>query len=198
MICTKPHAGDQNPCPLCGYPGTGLYRTIVADPPWHYEPGKWVANDRFHNSGMPYETMAVGDIKALNIPAATSAHLYLWTTNRYLRDAYDVAEAWGFRFSTLLVWCKPLHGEGPGGAFTITSEYVLFCRRGNLPTRSKELSTWFEAPRGRHSEKPDAFLDLVEQVSPGPYLELFARRQRLGWDTWGNEALEHVALGGTA
>ena len=44
------------------------------------------------------------------------------------------------------------------------------------------------------SAKPEAFIDLVEQVSPGPYLELFARRQRLGWDTWGNEALEHVEL----
>lgn len=53
---------------------------------------------------------------------------------------------------------------------------------------------WFQWPRGAHSAKPEAFLDLVEQVSPGPYLELFARRQRLGWDTWGNEALEHVEM----
>ena len=62
------------------------------------------------------------------------------------------------------------------------------------PPLEQVPSRWFEWPRGRHSEKPEAFLDLVESVSPGPYLELFARRNRLGWDTWGNEALEHVGL----
>jgi hypothetical protein len=55
---------------------------------------------------------------------------------------------------------------------------------------------WFQWPRGAHSAKPEAFLDMVEQVSPGPYLEMFARRNRLGWDTWGNEALGHVSLAG--
>lgn len=63
-----------------------------------------------------------------------------------------------------------------------------------LSERRRLNTTWFQWPRREHSRKPEAFLDLVESVSPGPYLELFARRQRLGWDTWGNEALEHVAL----
>ena len=63
--------------------------------------------------------------------------------------------------------------------------------KGDSP---RVATRWFEWPRGSHSQKPDAFLDLVEQVSPGPYLELFARRQRLGWDTWGDEALQHVTL----
>ena len=53
---------------------------------------------------------------------------------------------------------------------------------------------WFRWPRGAHSAKPEAFLDLVESVSPAPRLELFARRQRLGWSTWGDQALEHVDL----
>lgn len=66
--------------------------------------------------------------------------------------------------------------------------------KGQLTATGRATSRWFTWPRGRHSEKPEAFFDLVEQVSPGPYLELFARRQRLGWDTWGNEALEHVEL----
>ena len=59
---------------------------------------------------------------------------------------------------------------------------------------NREPSSWHQWPRGRHSTKPEAFIDMVERVSPGPYLELFARRQRLGWDTWGNEALCHVSL----
>jgi N6-adenosine-specific RNA methylase IME4 len=82
-----------------------------------------------------------------------------------------------------------------GGAFTQTSEHILFARRGTLPALERINTTVFHWPRRAHSVKPEAFLDLVESVSPGPYLELFARRQRLGWDTWGNEALEHVELG---
>jgi N6-adenosine-specific RNA methylase IME4 len=62
------------------------------------------------------------------------------------------------------------------------------------PFQQTAVGTWYEAPRGEHSAKPDLFMDLIEQMSPGPYLEMFARRQRLGWDTWGNESLEHVDL----
>lgn len=76
-----------------------------------------------------------------------------------------------------------------------TTEFVLFCRRGSLKASQRIDRQWFEWPRGEHSAKPEAFLDMVEAVSPAPRLELFARRNRLGWDTWGNEALEHVELG---
>jgi N6-adenosine-specific RNA methylase IME4 len=75
-----------------------------------------------------------------------------------------------------------------------TTEFVVFARRGSLAALTRCDRQWFEWSRGAHSEKPEAFLDIVEQVSPGPYLELFARRQRLGWDTWGNESLNHVEL----
>ncbi len=76
----------------------------------------------------------------------------------------------------------------------MTTEFVLFAWKGSGSVKRRGPSTWFTWPRGRHSAKPEAFQDLVEQVSPGPYLELFARRQRLGWDTWGNQALCHVDL----
>jgi len=85
-------------------------------------------------------------------------------------------------------------GLGFGGTFTPTAEHVLFARRGVLPATQRIDTTWFQWPRGTHSRKPEAFLDLVEQVSPAPRLEMFARRQRLGWDTWGNEALNHVEI----
>ena len=68
-------------------------------------------------------------------------------------------------------------------------------RGAGLPITRYDVGTWHVWPRGGHSRKPEAFYDLVESVSPGPYLELFARRQRLGWDTWGNEALNHVQIG---
>ncbi len=172
-----------------------LPATVVADPPWPLKAGGGHTRGYPRPGLLPYETMEVEDIALLNVPAADDAHLYLWTVNRYVEDAYDVARAWGFSPSTLIVWCKRPKGLGLGGTYSLSAEYVLFARRGSLAAKKRVPSTWHCWPRGAHSAKPEAFYDLVESVSPGPYLELFARRQRLGWDTWGNEALEHVELG---
>lgn len=179
------------------------YHTIVADPPWSY-PDTWgitrIPNGAIHDgrrARVPYVQMPLEDIIGLPVIdlAEQNAHLYLWTTNRYLRDAFRVVESWGFRHGQTLVWAKPKFPSVLGGAFCSDVEFILFARRGTLPHKSKHGTSWWNWPRqGQHSRKPDAFFDLVEEVSPGPYLELFARRQRLGWDTWGNEALEHVEL----
>ncbi len=168
------------------------YSTIVADPPWHYDAG-WPMSNGAGQKGnrgrriLPYSSMTVEEIVRLPVAsiAAGDSHLYLWATNRYLRDAYGVLDAWGFRFSQILVWCKPPRGIGPGGAFSITTEFVLLARRGSLAHSARVDSSWWEWPRSGHSTKPPAFLDLVQQVSPGPYVELFARAPRLGWDSWG-------------
>jgi N6-adenosine-specific RNA methylase IME4 len=146
---------------------------------------------------LPYGTMGLDEIAALPVSdlANDDAHLYVWTTQRFHRAAYDIVQGWGFTPSKTLVWCKAPTGFALGGTFGSACEFVIYARRGSLPALTKVPRDWFEWPRGPHSAKPEAFLDLVEQVSPGPYLELFARRQRLGWDTWGNEALEHVTLG---
>jgi N6-adenosine-specific RNA methylase IME4 len=140
--------------------------------------------------------MSLAEIAGLPISdlSASDAHLYVWTVNAFLDQTYGLVQGWGFRTSQVLVWAKPPRGLGMGGAFTNTTEFVLFARRGSLPPLRRVDTSWWNWSRGAHSAKPDAFLDLVEQVSPGPYLEMFARRQRLGWDTWGNEALEHVSL----
>jgi N6-adenosine-specific RNA methylase IME4 len=142
--------------------------------------------------------MTLDAIKTLDVEslAEPDAHLYLWVPNAYLEHAPDVARAWGFRPSQTLVWCKTPRGIGLGGAFTNTAEFVLFARRGTLPALSRIDTSWFHwtRPHNAHSAKPEAFLDLVEAVSPGPYVELFARRNRLGWDTWGDEALGHVVM----
>lgn len=180
--------------------GGTKYRTIVADPPWRQK----VLGRQLWREGSPsgvtrplsYPLMDVAEISALPISdlADESAHLYLWTTQKYLRQSWDVVEAWGFHPSCVLAWCKEPRGFGMGGMFQATLEFVQFAWRGEAPPKNVVNRQWFEWPRGEHSAKPEAFLDLVEQASPGPYLELFARRQRLGWDTWGNEALEHVEL----
>lgn len=163
----------------------------MADPPWAYDEG-WPIN-RGANSGtrvgLPYPSMTVESIKALTVPSADDAHLFLWTTHRYLCDAFDVARSWGFRPSSILTWCKEPVGVGPGGLFAVTSEFVIYARKGKPAHKERIETTWWRWPRGAHSQKPDAFLDTVERAVDGPYLEMFARRARLGWDTWGDEAL---------
>jgi N6-adenosine-specific RNA methylase IME4 len=182
------------------------YRTVVADPPWPVadfgarsasRAGFWAERHDGLVKPIPYERMSVEEITALPVGglAEPDAHLYLWAVNQFLTDAYNVARAWGFTPSSLLTWCKAPRGMGMGGAFVNTTEFLLFCRRGSLAHQSRVETTWFNWKRpyidGKpaHSVKPDGALDLIEQVSPGPYVELFARRARFGWDYWGDQSL---------
>lgn len=175
---------------------SGKYRTIVADPPWHYDRTGITFADkdsgRFAGTGLPYGTMSVDEIAALPVGemAADDAHLYLWTTQRYLWDSRRIAQAWGFRPVKLLIWAKPPTGFAIGGRYGNACEFVLFGQRGSIPITQRIPRDWWEWPRsGGHSAKPEAFLDIVEQVSPAPRVELFARRARFGWDYWGDQSL---------
>lgn len=194
------------------------YQTIVADPPWPQKgagPLKGGHAEGFIGTTgslpMPYRTMTVAEIAAMPVAALADprgAHCYLWTTNRFLADAFTVLATWGFTYSTTLVWAKTPMGGGLGGAYGISTEYVLYGRRGRLPALSRVKGTWFNwkrpyCERGKpmHSAKPREFYQMVEQVSPGPRLELFARRERAGWDLWGDQApgaVELPALRGAA
>lgn len=164
------------------------YRTIVADPPWP----SMHQRSTYHR-GKPerhYQTMSIDAICALAVAdrSETDAHLWLWGVNRLMEDAYRVVRAWGFTPMTLLTWSKP--GPGMGYYLRNNTEHCILATRGApMVPEHAGISTCFEWPRGAHSAKPDAFYDLVEQVSPGPYLEMFARRARFGWDYWGNESL---------
>lgn len=184
---------------------SGPYRTIVADPPWDVKrldspgaKGFGAQEKALCSVRLPYTSMSVDEIAGLPVAGMVcdQTHLYLWTINRYVEDAYAVARAWGFRPSTLLVWSKKPMGIGPGGAFSITTEFVVFGVRGPQEAKQRIDRTAWDWPRGRHSAKPDAFLDVVEQVSHGPYLELFARRARFGWDYAGDGSLGTVELPG--
>src|ERR1700761_3266563 len=116
------------------------YKTIVVDPPWPQKGGGPLKGG--HGEGfvgttgsqpMPYQTMTVAQIAALRVKELADSdgcHLYLWTTNRFVDDAFDVVKAWGFTYSTLLTWAKKPMGGGLGGAYGISSEYILFARRG--------------------------------------------------------------------
>lgn len=175
---------------------SGQYRTIVADPPWRYKSTlpAWDVNGR--RSAVPYDTMTNEEIAALPIAdlAAVDAHLYLWTTNTHLPHAFAVVNAWGFTYSTTLVWCKTPRGFAGFPTYNVCTEFVLFCRRGTLPAIERVPRNWWEWKRRQHSAKPEQFLDMVETVSPGPRLELFSRRHRLGWDVWGDQVNSSIGL----
>ena len=177
------------------------YRTIVADPPWPYKEGFPQGPARGTGRStvpLPYAAMSLDEIKALPVHelAQKSSWLFLWTTNRYLPYAFPIIGAWGFEYRQTITWRK----TGCPSPFVTClapsqSEYLLIARAGGAPRTGCFPSTVIDAPaQPRHSAKPDLFLDLIERAVPGPRLEMFARRQRLGWDTWGNEALEHVQV----
>lgn len=168
---------------------TKRYRTIVADPPWRYD-SKLVGLRGATN----YPTMTQEEL--LNLPVGlwtmTKAHLYLWTTDAFMVQAHQIATAWGFEVKNIIPWFKGKDEDSVrmsvGFYFRHCCEYILFGVRGSLSVKRHDQPNVLFAPRGAHSEKPAAFYDMVERMSHGPYLDVFARKQRFHWDTWGDEA----------
>ncbi len=156
---------------------TGLFQVIVADPPWRYESG----------NSLPYPTMDIEEIKAMPVAeiADEDAVLWLWTTNAHLRVAFDVIEAWGFEYRTLLTWVKDRMGTGEW--LRGQTEHCMLAIRGKPVFLNGSHTTVLEAARREHSRKPEEFYELVEATSPGNKLELFAREQRDGWRPFGNQ-----------
>ncbi len=172
------------------------YQIIYADPPWDVKAGpRWSSSGK--SGDLVYPSMSVQEIKQLPVSAIadTNSHLYLWTINKYIKSSYDIAHSWGFKPSCLLTWCKKPNGLGLGGAYSQTTEYLLFCRRGTLKTVKRVDTTWFLAERSVHSRKPMMFMDMILEVSGDlPRIELFSRRKALGWDCWGNEVESDIEL----
>jgi N6-adenosine-specific RNA methylase IME4 len=161
----------------------GPFELIYADPPW-----KLGYPDSPHAPENHYATMELDPIKALEVPAAKDAVLFLWVVSSLLGEALEVAQAWGFELKTTICWIKPSIGMGKW--VRNRHELLLVCRRGNYPPPDPEdcVDSVVEAPRGRHSEKPEVFYELIEQMYPqASKLELFARSRRAGWSAWGNE-----------
>ena len=179
---------------------TKKYSIILADPPWEY--GAWgKPNNRKEDSKisvLPYRTMTVEEIASLSVGglAADNCELYLWTTQKYLPDAFEVIKMWGFKYCQTLTWCKKPRGLGQGGIYCPTTEFLILARKGKMPKVKRIDSTWFltKRPHNSHSTKPEDFQDMIEQVTYHPRLELFARRKRLGWDCWGNEVESDIDL----
>jgi N6-adenosine-specific RNA methylase IME4 len=171
---------------------TGPFRVIVADVPWRYH-GR--AGDITHRSANPYPDMSVGDICVLPVAkmAAKDCVLWLWTTNAHMRDSYEVLTAWGFEPKTILTWAKT--GRfGNGHWLRGQTEHCHLAVRGKPTILLTNQSTLLTAPAGAHSEKPDAFYQLVRQICPGAKVELFARRKRLGFVVHGNAIMRITTI----
>ena len=186
------------------------YNVIYADPPWEVKAGRTLGE--YTRKGgtqviaikdnkprdLEYPTLSISEIKTLPVKEITAkdAHLYMWVTNNHLQYAFDIIKAWGFKYSTTLVWAKNSLGGGLGGTFKINTEFLLFVRKGSLKATKTHHSTWYQVKRNyengvpKHSKKPYFFHELIEQTSSGERIELFAREQRGSWDAWGNEVKE--------
>lgn len=173
------------------------YKTVYADPPWQFQnrTGK-VAPE--HKRLTRYDTMKLDDI--MQLPVSTvcddKCHLYLWVPNALLPDGLAVMKSWGFTYKTNIIWEKVRKdgmpdGRGVGFYFRNVTEILLFGIRGDNnrtldPGRSQV--NLVRSIKREHSRKPDEMVSLIEKCSPGPYLEMFARGDRAGWDMWGNQA----------
>jgi N6-adenosine-specific RNA methylase IME4 len=172
------------------------YHTVYADPPWNEAGGGKICR----GANKHYPLMKTKDIMVLPVAelAEENAHLYLWVTNGKLPDGLKVMESWGFRYVTNIAWGKDRIGIGQ--YFRGKHELCLFGVRGNLPYRilpngkRAQGETFFTAPRKKHSEKPERMREMIEIVSPGPYIELFARKKTPGWDVWGNEVQSDIVM----
>lgn len=179
------------------------YSTILADPPWQFQnrTGKMAPE---HKRLLRYPTMKLQEIKDLPVAAIVkdTAHLYLWVPNALIANGLQVMEHWGFTYKTNLIWYKVRKDGGPdrrgvGFYFRNVTEILLFGVRGKnartlQPGRSQE--NIIISRKREHSRKPDEQYEVIEACSLGPYLELFARNKREGWDVWGNEVESDIDI----
>lgn len=183
----------------------GGWRCITADPPWYFRNRTGAVSDR--DPRRHYSVMTLDEIQAMPVKevAARDAHLFLWVTGPCLRQAFDVFDAWGFRYSGVaFTWVKLKKSHNPhqlrvlpsaesdlhvGLGFTTrkNAEFCLLGRRGSAKRVAKNVREIIMSPVRAHSRKPEEFFPRVEAYCDGPYLELFSRCDRPGWQAWGNE-----------
>jgi N6-adenosine-specific RNA methylase IME4 len=185
---------QRDPHPFSTIPDQ--FGTILIDPPWRFanRTGKMAPE---HKRLRRYATLSVDEIAALPVGelALPQSHLYLWCPNALLAEGLHVLAAWGFTYKTNLVWYKTRKDGGPDGRgvgfyFRNVTELLLFGVRGKLRTKpaGRRQVNILISRKQEHSWKPEEQYGLIESCSPGPYLELFARRKRPGWACWGDQA----------
>lgn len=175
-------------------PRAGQYRVVYADPPWSF--ATYSKKGKGRSPDAHYDVMDLAGIKALPVArwAADDAILLMWATDPLLDRAFEVIEAWGFRFKTVGFYWAKLNKGGQGfftgmGFWTRANpEQCLLATRGKPKRRHADVPRLLVSPRREHSRKPDEMYERIERLAEGPYLEMFARGSRPGWDSWGSQA----------
>ena len=177
------------------------FGAILIDPPWRFQnrTGK-VAPE--HRRLARYSTLSVDELQTLPVGALArpSSHLYLWCPNALLAEGLSVLDAWGFTYKTNLIWYKVRKDGGPDGRgvgfyFRNVTEVVLFGVKGKLRTLApgRRQTNIIVHRKREHSRKPPTLHKIVEECSPGPFVELFARDRARGWSHWGDEVDSYEA-----
>ena len=163
------------------------YKIIVVDPPWPVDFVKRKA--RPNQKSMPYELMSMDEIKKLpiNIIADDECYLFLWTTQKFIIESFEVLKTWGFKYHCVLTWDKN-DGMVMFG-FRRRTEFVIVGHKGkmNFFDKGKPIETMFYEKLKKNSQKPDIFYSMLAKRYPGPRIDMFARTLRHGWDVWGND-----------
>lgn len=173
-----------------GLPLDRTYKTLVIDPPWQYDQSSapQVGVDDEYSA-----TIGIKDLEDLPVTTLTetNAHVWLWYTNAFFKEAAHLLDVWGLTVISQLTWIKP--GMGMGSWLRNSTEHCVHAKYGHIPvleSQPRNLQSYLQAPRARHSRKPDEAYDIIREISPGPRLDMFARSPRVGFDRWGNQLLE--------
>lgn len=160
--------------------GNKLPRTVLADIPHPEISFKEVRPSH-------YKRMDIEEVKQYKFPHNIASCLLLfWAWNNFLPEAFDIIKAWGFTYKNIITWIKP--HMGLGNYIRNASEHLLVATKGKLnPDRTHRQLSWFIAETREHSRKPEIQYDIAERLGQPPYLELFARRRREGWQSIGDE-----------
>lgn len=179
----------------------GKYRVIYIDPPWYFT--NWSPKGGNKSATRHYSCMTMDELKELPIGsiAQDNAIMFMWATDPLLPKQIDVMEHWGFKYKTVgFVWVKlntkrPTPFIGLGYYTRSNPEYCLIGVKGSVGRPiNKMVSEVIMSPIREHSRKPDHIPELIESMYEGPYIELFARTERPGWDCWGNQTNKFTTL----
>ena len=166
----------------------GVFDIIVIDPPWNYEKNKKTTYDsEGRRVASPYPEMSQTELEKIKIPVANNGILFLWTTHKFIWDAKELLDKWGFNYKGIVVWDK--EKMGIGATLRMQCEFCLIGFKGKPLWKHKDIRDIIRETRTEHSKKPESFYKLVEKICIGRKLDYFARQKREGWDVYGDEVI---------